>query len=200
MNEAATIGARAPVIRESDGGRSAVTGGTLAVSDWLVVRIASGSAFLDRTIALVEGAARQKTPDGIALHILLAGLTIVFLIAAAALVGLASWKGRPPSVSVLAALLVTLIPTSIGGLLSVTGMAGMARLVRFNVPAASGRAVEAAGDGEQTVSASKASPPGLLHRLFLGEGSWRGFARLLHGRWAIRDRTGAGRPRGQDFT
>jgi K+-transporting ATPase ATPase B chain len=148
VNEAAVTGESAPVIRESGGDRSAVTGGTLVVSDWIVVRITAeaGSTFLDRMIALVEGASRQKTPNEIALDILLAGLTIVFLVAVASLVGLASWNGQPPSVAVLAALLVTLIPTTIGGLLSAIGIAGMDRLVRFNVLATSGRAVEAAGD------------------------------------------------------
>ena len=148
VNEAAVTGESAPVIRESGGDRSAVTGGTLVVSDWLVVRItaAPGSTFLDRMIALVEGAARQKTPNEIALDILLAGMTIIFLITVASLVGLASWNGRPPGVPVLAALLITLIPTTIGGLLSAIGIAGMDRLVRFNVLATSGRAVEAAGD------------------------------------------------------
>lgn len=148
VNEAAVTGESAPVIRESGGDRSAVTGGTLVVSDWIVVRItaAPGSTFLDRMISLVEGASRQKTPNEIALDILLAGMTIVFLIAVATLVGLASWNGQPPSVAVLAALLVTLIPTTIGGLLSAIGIAGMDRLVRFNVLATSGRAVEAAGD------------------------------------------------------
>jgi len=148
VNEAAVTGESAPVIRESGGDRSAVTGGTLVVSDWIVVRItaAPGSTFLDRMIGLVEGANRQKTPNEIALDILLAGMTIIFLIAVATLVGLASWNGQPPSVAVLAALLVTLIPTTIGGLLSAIGIAGMDRLVRFNVLAASGRAVEAAGD------------------------------------------------------
>ncbi|MFZ6762241.1 MULTISPECIES: potassium-transporting ATPase subunit KdpB [Acetobacterales] len=148
VNEAAITGESAPVIRESGGDRSAVTGGTLVVSDWIVVRItaAAGATFLDRMIALVEGASRQKTPNEIALDILLTGMTIIFLIAVATLVGLASWNGRPPSVAVLAALLVTLIPTTIGGLLSAIGIAGMDRLVRFNVLATSGRAVEAAGD------------------------------------------------------
>nr|WP_043839382.1 potassium-transporting ATPase subunit KdpB [Roseomonas aerilata] len=148
VNEAAVTGESAPVIRESGGDRSAVTGGTLVVSDWIVVRItaASGSTFIDRMISLVEGASRQKTPNEIALDILLAGMTIIFLIAVASVVGLASWKGAPPSVPVLAALLVTLIPTTIGGLLSAIGIAGMDRLVRFNVMATSGRAVEAAGD------------------------------------------------------
>ncbi|WP_149536957.1 potassium-transporting ATPase subunit KdpB [Siccirubricoccus phaeus] len=148
VNEAAVTGESAPVIRESGGDRSAVTGGTLVVSDWIVVRItaAAGSTFLDRMIALVEGASRQKTPNEIALDILLAGMTIIFLIAVATLVGFASWNGEAPSVPVLAALLVTLIPTTIGGLLSAIGIAGMDRLVRFNVLATSGRAVEAAGD------------------------------------------------------
>ncbi|MFC4168337.1 potassium-transporting ATPase subunit KdpB [Pseudoroseomonas aestuarii] len=148
VNEAAITGESAPVIRESGGDRSAVTGGTTVVSDWLVVRItaAQGGTFLDRMIGLVEGASRQKTPNEIALDILLAGMTIVFLIAVVTLVGLASWNGAPPAVPVLAALLITLIPTTIGGLLSAIGIAGMDRLLRFNVLATSGRAVEAAGD------------------------------------------------------
>ncbi|MCO6417879.1 potassium-transporting ATPase subunit KdpB [Siccirubricoccus sp. KC 17139] len=148
VNEAAITGESAPVIRESGGDRSAVTGGTLVVSDWIVVRItaAPGATFLDRMIALVEGASRQKTPNEIALDILLAGMTIIFLIAVATLVGFASWNGEAPAIPVLAALLVTLIPTTIGGLLSAIGIAGMDRLVRFNVLATSGRAVEAAGD------------------------------------------------------
>jgi K+-transporting ATPase ATPase B chain len=125
-----------------------VTGGTVVLSDWIVLRVtaAPGQTFLDRMIALVEGAQRQKTPNEIALDILLAGMTIIFLIAVVTLVGLASWSGEPPSVTVLVALLVTLIPTTIGGLLSAIGIAGMDRLVRFNVIATSGRAVEAAGD------------------------------------------------------
>ncbi|WP_458094511.1 potassium-transporting ATPase subunit KdpB [Roseomonas sp. WA12] len=148
VNEAAVTGESAPVIRESGGDRSAVTGGTTVVSDWIAVRItaAPGSTFIDRMIALVEGASRQKTPNEIALDILLAGMTIIFLIAVASLVGIASWNGQPPGVPVLAALLITLIPTTIGGLLSAIGIAGMDRLVRFNVMATSGRAVEAAGD------------------------------------------------------
>jgi K+-transporting ATPase ATPase B chain len=148
VNEAAVTGESAPVIRESGGDRSAVTGGTMVVSDWLVVRItaAPGSTFIDRMISLIEGASRQKTPNEIALDILLAGMTLIFLIAVASVVGLASWNGQPPSIPVLAALLVTLIPTTIGGLLSAIGIAGMDRLVRFNVMATSGRAVEAAGD------------------------------------------------------
>ncbi len=148
VNESAVTGESAPVIREAGGDRSAVTGGTQVVSDWLVVRItaAPGSTFLDRMIALVEGASRRKTPNEIALDILLAGLTIIFLIAVVTLVGLARYSGTLLGVPVLAALLVTLIPTTIGGLLSAIGIAGMDRLVRFNVVATSGRAVEAAGD------------------------------------------------------
>ena len=148
VNESAVTGESAPVVREAGGDRSAVTGGTLVVSDWLVVRItgAPGSTFLDRMIALVEGASRRKTPNEIALDVLLAGLTLIFLIAVVTLVGLAKYSGAMLSVPVLAALLVTLIPTTIGGLLSAIGIAGMDRLVRFNVVATSGRAVEAAGD------------------------------------------------------
>jgi K+-transporting ATPase ATPase B chain len=148
VNESAVTGESAPVIREAGGDRSAVTGGTVVLSDWIVLRVtaAPGQTFLDRMIALVEGAQRQKTPNEIALDILLAGMTIIFLIAVVTLVGLASWSGEPPSVTVLVALLVTLIPTTIGGLLSAIGIAGMDRLVRFNVIATSGRAVEAAGD------------------------------------------------------
>jgi len=148
VNESAVTGESAPVIREAGGDRSAVTGGTQVVSDWLVVRITAdpGSTFLDRMISLVEGASRRKTPNEIALDILLAGLTIIFLIAVVTLVGLAKYSGTDLGVPVLAALLVTLIPTTIGGLLSAIGIAGMDRLVRFNVVATSGRAVEAAGD------------------------------------------------------
>lgn len=148
VNEAAITGESAPVIRESGGDRSAVTGGTTVISDWLVVRItaAPGSSFLDRMIALVEGAERQKTPNEIALNVLLAGMTIVFLIAVVTLSGLGRYSGANVPVPVLVALLVTLIPTTIGGLLSAIGIAGMDRLIRFNVLAMSGRAVEAAGD------------------------------------------------------
>ncbi len=148
VNESAITGEFAPVIREAGGDRSAVTGGTQLVSDWLVIRITAspGSTFLDRMIKLVEGAERRKTPNEIALDILLAGMTIIFLIAVVTLVGLADYSGTRLSVPVLAALLVTLIPTTIGGLLSAIGIAGMDRLVRFNVVATSGRAVEAAGD------------------------------------------------------
>ncbi len=148
VNESAITGESAPVIREAGGDRSAVTGGTLVVSDWLVVRITAdpGGTFIDRMIALVEGAERRKTPNEIALDVLLAGLTIIFLIAVVTLVGLAQYSGTELAVPVLAALLVTLIPTTIGGLLSAIGIAGMDRLIRFNVVATSGRAVEAAGD------------------------------------------------------
>ena len=148
VNESAITGESAPVIRESGGDRSAVTGGTTVVSDWLVIRITAepGNTFIDRMIKLVEGAERRKTPNEIALDILLAGLTIIFLIAVVSLVGFASYSSTPLGIPVLAALLVTLIPTTIGGLLSAIGIAGMDRLVRFNVVATSGRAVEAAGD------------------------------------------------------
>lgn len=148
VNESAITGESAPVIRESGGDRSAVTGGTQVLSDWLKIRItvAPGSTFVDRMIALIEGAERQKTPNEIALSILLSGLTLVFLIAVVTLWGLAGYSGTVLTVTVLAALLVTLIPTTIGGLLSAIGIAGMDRLVRFNVIATSGRAVEAAGD------------------------------------------------------
>jgi len=148
VNEAAVTGESAPVIRESGGDRSAVTGGTLVVSDWLKVRItaAQGSTFLDRMIALVEGAERQKTPNEIALNILLAGMTIIFVFATATIPSFAAYAGGAIPIIVLVALFVTLIPTTIGALLSAIGIAGMDRLVRFNVLAMSGRAVEAAGD------------------------------------------------------
>jgi len=148
VNESAITGESAPVVREAGGDRSAVTGGTQVVSDWLVIRITAdaGATFLDRMIALVEGAERRKTPNEIALNILLAGLTLVFLIAVVTLVGFGSYSGTKFAIPVLAALLVCLIPTTIGGLLSAIGIAGMDRLVRFNVVATSGRAVEAAGD------------------------------------------------------
>ncbi len=148
VDESAITGESAPVIRESGGDRSAVTGGTRVLSDWLKVRItaASGSTFLDRMIALVEGAQRQKTPNEIALNILLAGLTIIFVLATVTIPGFAAYAGGAIPVVVLAALFVTLIPTTIGALLSAIGIAGMDRLVRFNVYALSGRAVEAAGD------------------------------------------------------
>jgi K+-transporting ATPase ATPase B chain len=148
VDESAITGESAPVIRESGGDRSAVTGGTRVLSDWLIVSIRSnpGETFLDRMIALVEGAQRQKTPNEIALTILLVGLTIVFLLATSTLEFFAIFAGGSVSVVVLVALFVTLIPTTIGGLLSAIGIAGMDRLVRANVLAMSGRAVEAAGD------------------------------------------------------
>ncbi len=148
VNEAAITGESAPVIRESGGDRSAVTGGTQVISDWIKVRItaAAGSTFLDRMIALVEGAQRQKTPNEIALNTLLAGMTIIFVFAVATIPSFASYAGGSLSVLVLVALFVTLIPTTIGALLSAIGIAGMDRLVQFNVLAMSGRAVEAAGD------------------------------------------------------
>ncbi len=148
VNEAAITGESAPVIRESGGDRSAVTGGTQVLSDWIKVRItaAQGSTFLDRMINLVEGAERQKTPNEIALNILLAGLTIIFVFATATIPSFVAYAGGAVSIVILVALFVTLIPTTIGALLSAIGIAGMDRLVRFNVLAMSGRAVEAAGD------------------------------------------------------
>ncbi|MGX7743077.1 potassium-transporting ATPase subunit KdpB [Rhodopseudomonas parapalustris] len=148
VNEAAVTGESAPVIRESGGDRSAVTGGTTVISDRIVVRIttAVGSSFLDRMIKLVEGAERQKTPNEIALNILLVGLTVIFVVVVDAIPSFATYAGGSISVVVLVALFVTLIPTTIGALLSAIGIAGMDRLVRFNVLAMSGRAVEAAGD------------------------------------------------------
>jgi K+-transporting ATPase ATPase B chain len=148
VNEAAITGESAPVIRESGGDRSAVTGGTQVLSDWIRVRItaAPGSTFLDRMIRLVEGAERQKTPNEIALNILLIGLTIIFVFATATIPSYVAYAGGTISVVILVALFVTLIPTTIGALLSAIGIAGMDRLVRFNVLSMSGRAVEAAGD------------------------------------------------------
>ncbi|MGB3833328.1 MAG: potassium-transporting ATPase subunit KdpB [Mesorhizobium sp.] len=148
VNEAAITGESAPVIRESGGDRSAVTGGTQVLSDQIKVRItaAAGSTFLDRMIALVEGAQRQKTPNEIALNILLAGMTLIFVLAVATIPSFAAYAGGAIPVVALVALFVTLIPTTIGALLSAIGIAGMDRLVRFNVLAMSGRAVEAAGD------------------------------------------------------
>jgi len=154
VDESAITGESAPVIRESGGDRSAVTGGTRVLSDWLIIRIGAnpGESFLDRMIAMVEGAKRQKTPNEIALNILLAGFTIIFLLATATLLPFsvysveAAGRGAPVTVTVLVALLVCLIPTTIGGLLSAIGIAGMDRMHRANVIAMSGRAVEAAGD------------------------------------------------------
>ena len=148
VDESAITGESAPVIREAGGDRSAVTGGTRVLSDQIKVKITSnpGETFLDRMIALVEGAQRQKTPNEIALNILLAGLTIIFLLAVVTLQPFALYSGAPQSIFVLVSLLVCLIPTTIGGLLSAIGIAGMDRLVQHNVLAMSGRAVEAAGD------------------------------------------------------
>jgi K+-transporting ATPase ATPase B chain len=148
VDESAITGESAPVIREAGGDRSAVTGGTRVLSDFIKVKITSnpGETFLDRMIALVEGASRQKTPNEIALNILLAGLTIIFLLAVVTLQPFAIYSGSPQTVFVLVSLLVCLIPTTIGGLLSAIGIAGMDRLVQHNVLAMSGRAVEAAGD------------------------------------------------------
>jgi len=148
VDESAITGESAPVVRESGGDRSAVTGGTRVLSDTLVIRItaAAGSSFLDRMIALVEGAARQRTPNELALNVLLAGMSLVFVLAVATIPAFAAYAGGQISLIVLAALFVTLIPTTIGALLSAIGIAGMNRLVSFNVLAMSGRAVEAAGD------------------------------------------------------
>ncbi len=154
VDESAITGESAPVIRESGGDRSAVTGGTRVLSDWLIVRITAnpGEAFLDRMISMVEGAKRQKTPNEIALNILLSALTIIFLLATATLLPFSIYavngtgQGQPITVTVLVALLVCLIPTTIGGLLSAIGIAGMDRMIQANVIAVSGRAVEAAGD------------------------------------------------------
>jgi K+-transporting ATPase ATPase B chain len=148
VDESAITGESAPVIREAGGDRSAVTGGTKVLSDWIKVKITSnpGETFLDRMIALVEGATRQKTPNEIALSILLSGLTIIFLLAVVTLQPFAMYSKAPQTVFVLVSLLVCLIPTTIGGLLSAIGIAGMDRLVQYNVLAMSGRAVEAAGD------------------------------------------------------
>jgi K+-transporting ATPase ATPase B chain len=148
VNEAAITGESAPVIRESGGDRSAVTGGTTVVSDWIKVSITSeaGNTFLDRMIAMVEGADRRKTPNEIALAVLLAGLTLIFLIAVVTLLGLGAYSGVKLDPMILGALFICLIPTTIGGLLSAVGIAGMDRLLKFNVLATSGRAVEAAGD------------------------------------------------------
>ncbi len=148
VNEAAITGESAPVIRESGGDRSAVTGGTQVLSDWIKVRItaAQGATFIDKMISLVEGAERQKTPNEIALNILLAGMTLIFVLAVVTIPSFATYGGGYVPVTVLVALFVTLIPTTIGALLSAIGIAGMDRLVRFNVLAMSGRAVEAAGD------------------------------------------------------
>jgi len=154
VDESAITGESAPVIRESGGDRSSVTGGTRVLSDWLILRVTAnpGESFVDRMIAMVEGAKRHKTPNEIALDILLAALTLVFLLAVVTLLPFSAFgvdvvgRGAPVSLAVLVALLVCLIPTTIGGLLSAIGIAGMDRMARANVIAMSGRAVEAAGD------------------------------------------------------
>src|SRR5579859_2606680 len=148
VNEAAITGESAPVIREAGGDRSAVTGGTTVVSDWIKVRITAdpGNTFIDRMIAMVEGAERRKTPNEMALTVLLAGLTIIFLIVTVTLLGLGQYSGVKLDPLVLGALFICLIPTTIAGLLSAIGIAGMDRLLKFNVLATSGRAVEASGD------------------------------------------------------
>ncbi len=154
VNESAITGESAPVIRESGGDRSAVTGGTVILSDWLIIRVSAnaGEGFLDHMISLVEGAKRQKTPNEVALNILLIGLTAVFLVVCATLWAFsvysvqAAGSGIPVTITVLVALLVCLAPTTIGGLLSAIGIAGMDRLIRRNVITTSGRAIEAAGD------------------------------------------------------
>ncbi len=154
MDESAVTGESAPVIRESGGDRSAVTGGTRILSDWLIIQVTAdpGEGFLDRMIGLIEGAKRQKTPNEIALNILLAAFTIIFLVVCVTLLPFsiysveAAGQGMPVTLTVLVALLVCLIPTTIGGLLSAIGIAGMDRMIQRNVIAMSGRAVEAAGD------------------------------------------------------
>ncbi|HLY78753.1 MAG TPA: HAD-IC family P-type ATPase, partial [Caulobacteraceae bacterium] len=148
VNESAITGESAPVIRESGGDRSAVTGGTTVVSDWIKVRITAepGASFIDRMIAMVEGAERRKTPNEMALTVLLAGLTLIFLIVCVTLLGLGQYSGVKLDPILLGALFICLIPTTIAGLLSAIGIAGMDRLLKFNVLATSGRAVEAAGD------------------------------------------------------
>ena len=148
VDESAITGESAPVVRESGGDRSSVTGGTRVLSDRIVIRITTepGQSFVDRMIALVEGSVRQKTPNEIALNILLASLTIVFLLVVIALQPMSNFAGSPQSIVILVALLVCLIPTTIGALVSAIGVAGMDRLVQHNVLAMSGRAVEAAGD------------------------------------------------------
>ena len=169
VDESAITGESAPVIRESGGDRSAVTGGTRVLSDQIRVKVTSnpGETFLDRMIALVEGAERQKTPNEIALNILLAGLTIIFLLAVVTLQPFAIYSGAPQTVFVLVSLLVCLIPTTIGGLLSAIGIAGMDRLIQHNVLAMSGRAVEAAGDVNPPACCVKYPGPSNSNRFLL---------------------------------
>src|SRR5438876_746697 len=165
VDESAITGESAPVIREAGGDRSAVTGGTRVLSDWIKVRITSnpGETFLDRMIALVEGAKRQKTPNEIALSILLVGMTIIFVAVSVTIEMFGLYAGSAVSVAVLIALFVTLIPTTIGGLLSAIGIAGMDRLVKYNVLAMSGRAVEAAGDVDTLALAKNGRLLGVIH-------------------------------------
>jgi K+-transporting ATPase ATPase B chain len=193
VDESAITGESAPVIRESGGDRSAVTGGTRVLSDYIVVRITAtrGSTFLDRMIALVEGAERQKTPNEIALNILLAGLTIIFVFAVVTIPAFAAYAGGSLSVLVLVALFVTLIPTTIGALLSAIGIAGMDRLVRFNVLAMSGRAVEAAGDVDTLLldKTGTIRPPLSCRWKASANRSWR--KRRWRPRWRMRRRKAA---------
>ena len=209
VNEAAITGESAPVIRESGGDRSAVTGGTLVLSDWIRVRItaAPGSTFLDRMIRLVEGAERQKTPNEIALNILLIGLTIIFVFATATIPSYVAYAGGTISVVILVALFVTLIPTTIGALLSAIGIAGMDRLVRFNVLAMSGRAVEAAGDVDTLLldktgtitlgnrQATEFKPRTRRHRAGVGGRGAIGFACRRDARRPLHRRAGQGKVR-----
>jgi potassium-transporting ATPase ATP-binding subunit len=198
VDESAITGESAPVIREAGGDRSAVTGGTRVLSDVIKVRITSnpGETFLDRMIALVEGAERQKTPNEIALNILLAGLTIIFLLAVVTLQPFAIYSGSPQTVFVLVSLLVCLIPTTIGGLLSAIGIAGMDRLVQHNVLAMSGRAVEAAGD-VNTLLLDKTGTITLGNRQaassFLRQASWKPILPTLRNsrRWPTKPRKAA---------
>jgi K+-transporting ATPase ATPase B chain len=187
VDESAVTGESAPVIRESGGDRSAVTGGTRLLSDWLIVRISTnpGQGFLDRMISMVEGAKRQKTPNEIALSILLSSFTIIFLVVCVTLFPFsqfsvrAAGQGIPITITVLVALLICLIPTTIGGLLSAIGIAGMDRLIQRNVIALSGRAVEAAGDVD------------VLHY------AWQSSGGGVHpGGWHRSSRTGRSRPTG----
>jgi K+-transporting ATPase ATPase B chain len=198
VDESAITGESAPVIRESGGDRSAVTGGTRVLSDYIVVRITSnpGESFLDRMISLVEGASRQKTPNEIALSILLSGLTIIFVIAVATLGPFSIYAGTVQSVTVLIALLVCLIPTTIGGLLSAIGIAGMDRLLQRNVLAMSGRAVEAAGDVD-TLLLDKTGTITLGNRqateIVLAEGVTRSIASVAAYHSSLADETPEGR-------
>ena len=198
VDESAITGESAPVIRESGGDRSAVTGGTRVLSDYIVVRITSnpGESFLDRMISLVEGASRQKTPNEIALSILLSGLTIIFVIAVATLGPFSIYAGTVQSVTVLIALLVCLIPTTIGGLLSAIGIAGMDRVLQRNVLAMSGRAVEAAGDVD-TLLLDKTGTITLGNRqateIVLAEGVTRSIASVAAYHSSLADETPEGR-------